>query len=223
MRTILRLLTISFLLGLFTSAYSQNDEQYYYKLGKKYMFTKDYETAARHFYKCMSIAEKNKNENPNYYYYPLLMYYYGVGKIKQVQKATELITELLPASPDVPTIADSEKEKYFNELMDAYDIELDKSDYIFLRHYIHSVTKEMDVVETFDRMEFAVRYHGKKSVIPIQASFDLMKEVCDKAYEEYANPEAGAAPFKIRLCDIFEKAWKAGSDQAKQVVVENCE
>ena len=65
---------------VFTSLYAQNDEKYYYKLAKKYMIQKDYETAAKHFYKCMSIAEKNKNENPNYYYYPMLMYYYGVGK-----------------------------------------------------------------------------------------------------------------------------------------------
>ena len=86
MRTILRLLAISFLLGLFTSAYAQNDEQHYYKLGKKYVFTKDYETAAKHFYKCMSIAEKNKNENPNYYYYPLLMYYYGVGRSNRFKR-----------------------------------------------------------------------------------------------------------------------------------------
>jgi tetratricopeptide (TPR) repeat protein len=223
MRSIATLLALSLLLSLFTKAYSQNDEQYYYKLGRKYMFTKDYETAAKHYYKCMSIAEKNKNENPNYYYYPMLMYYYGVGKIKQVQKAAALITDLVPASPESPGVIATQQEKYYMEFMNAYNIDVDKSDYIFLRHYIHFADNEMDVVETFDRMEFAVRYHGEKSVIPIQASYHLMKEVCDKAYEEYADPEAGAAPFKMRLCDIFEKAWKAGSNQAKQVVVDNCE
>ena len=223
MKIIQYLFVICCLCATVGSAYSQNDEKYYYKLGKKYLFTKDYKTASKHFNKCMSVAEKNKSENPNYYYYPMLMYYYGVGKIKEMKKVTELITELVPASPDVPSNPGSAKQRAFEKDMDAYGVEIDKSDYIFLRHYIHFKANEMDVVETFDRMEFAVRYHGNKSVIPLQASFDFMKAVYMKAYEEHADPETSAAPFKVRLCYMFKKAVKDGNVQAKKVVAANCQ
>ena len=216
------LLSIFFLFGILANANAQNDEKYYYKLGKKYLFTKDYETAAKHFNKCMSIAAKNENSDPNYYYYPLLMYYYGAGKLKQASKAAELITELLPPSPDVPSVDNTVKERKFNEFMNAYSIEIDKSDYIFLRHYIHFKTNEMDAVEAFDRMEFAVRYHGKKSFVALQASYDFMKNVYEKEYEEDADPETSGAPFKLRLCKIFKKAAKKGNAQAEKVLAANC-
>ena len=80
-----------------------------------------------------------------------------------------------------------------------------------------------EVVETFDRMEFAVSYHGKKSVIPIQASFDFMKGVYEKEYEKDAYPEVSAAPFKLRLCQIYKSAAEKGSTDAKKVVLANCE
>jgi len=212
-----------FLIAGLSSSYGQGDEKYYYKLGKKYMITKDYETATKHFNKCASIAEKSKNENPNYYYYPLLMYYYGFGKEKQVSKIAELITEQVPESPNVPTMSNSGKEKDFNKFFDAYGIEINKSDYIFLRHFLHFRIGEMDVVETFDRMEFAVRYHNNKSVIPLEDSFNLIRDIYMKEYEKDANPEASAAPFKVRLCGIFTNAAKAGNGQAKTLVEENCE
>ena len=222
MRPFRYLLAIFILFSALTSVHAQNDEKYYYKLGKKYLFNKDYETAAKHFNKCMSIAQKNENSDPNYYYYPLLMYYYGAGKLKQANKAAVLITELLPPSPDVPSDDNTVKERKFNEFMNAYGIEIDKSDYIFLRHYIHFKTNEMDAVDAFDRMEFAVRYHGKKSVVDLQASYDFMKSVYEKEHEKDADPETSGAPFKLRLCKIFKEAAKKGSAKAKKVVSANC-
>jgi len=222
MRSFNYLLTIFLLFGFLTSTQAQNDEKYYYKLGKKYLFTKDYETASKHFNKCMSLAEKNKNEDPNYYYYPLLMYYYGAGTLKQANKAAALITELMPPSPDVPTEKNTAKERKFNEFMKAYGIEIDRSDYIFLRYYIHFKKNAMDPVDAFDSMEFAVRYHGKKSLIDLQASYDLLKSVYQKEYEKDADPETSGAPFQLRLCTIFKKAVKQGSGQAEKVVAANC-
>ncbi|MBL4736380.1 MAG: hypothetical protein JKY18_13785 [Flavobacteriales bacterium] len=216
------LLAMFFLLGFLTNAYSQNDEKYYYKLGKKYMITKDYKTAARHFSKCMGIAEKNKNENPNYYYYPLLLYYYGIVKTKVANRAAKLITELVPESPNIPTSTGSSQEKYFNKFFGGYGIEIDRSDYIFIRHYLHFQSNEMDVIETFDRMEFAVRYHSKESVIPLEVYFTFMKDIYMKGYEKDVDPEASAAPFKLRLCGVFTRAAKEGNVEAEKLVSVNC-
>jgi len=55
MRSITILLVTSSLLGLLTNAYSQNDEKYYYKLGEKYMFTKDYVNVSKY---CSDDAKK---------------------------------------------------------------------------------------------------------------------------------------------------------------------
>ena len=222
MRYISKSLAILLLLGFLTNAYSQNDEKYYYKLGKKYLITNDYETATKHFYKCASVARKNENENPNYYFYPLLMYYHGHGKLKQVNKMAEQITELVPPSPDIPGTSITEKEKYFNKFFDAYGMEINKSDYIFLRHFIHFQLSEMDVVETFDIMEFAVRYHDKKSVIPLEDSYKLMWDVVMKSVEGDDDPETSAAPHKLRLCKMFFDAKKAGSLEASRVVAQHC-
>ncbi|MFH1320462.1 MAG: hypothetical protein ABII90_07405 [Bacteroidota bacterium] len=205
------------------SANAQKTEEYYYKLGKKYVMQKDFEQATNHFYKCVDIAEENSSTNPNYYYYPALMFYYGHGKEKQVLKAMDLITPLILVAPGDPKKPDDKTEKDFEQFFEQDKIKFDKSDYLFLRYYIQFKTGEIDITDAFNRLEYTVMYHNpQKSKIPVSDIYKLMVDIYTGYFKESADVEQYYRQYQEQVCEIFKKAAQAGNNEALKVVKEEC-
>ncbi|PCH91563.1 MAG: hypothetical protein COB85_08945 [Bacteroidetes bacterium] len=203
---------------------AQNDEKYYYKLGKKYFMMKDYSQSAKHFYKCADVAKANGSNNPNYYYYPAMLFFYGEGKAKQVLKIMDLIAPLVPEVPSNPLDPDEKKVKFFNDFFANYRIEINKADYIFLRYYIQFKTGQVEIQDVFDRMDYCIRYHdASESKIPISEVYKLLVDIYTDFFKESADVEGYNKENHALVCAMFNAAAEKGNKQAREVVKKNCQ
>lgn len=215
------LLAILLLAG--SSSWAQNDEKYYYKLGKKYFMMKDYKQSAKHFYKCVDVAKANGNDNPNYYYYPAMLFFHGEGKSKQVLKTMDLIAPLIPEVPSNPLDPDQKKIDFFDNFFANYRIDINKADYIFLRYYIQFKTGQIELQDVFDRLDYCIRYHDpSESMIPISEVYKLLVEIYTDYFKDSADVEGYNKENHAIVCAMFKAAADKGNEQAQEVVQKNC-
>ena len=206
------------------NTYAQNDEKYYYKLGKKYFMMKDYAQSAKHFYKCADLAKANGSDNPNYYYYPAMLFYYGEGKSKKVLKVMDLIAPLIPEVPSNPMDPDQKKVDFFDDFFANYRIEINKADYIFLRYYIQFKTGQVEIQDVFDRLDYCLRYHDpSESMIPISEVYKLFVEIYTDYFKDSADVEGYNKENHAIVCAMFKAVAEKGNEQAKEVVQKNCQ
>ena len=212
------------LLSLITiNSYAQNDEKYYYKLGKKYFMMKDYSQSAKHFYKCADVAKANGSDNPNYYYYPAMLFFHGEGKSKQVLKVMDLIAPLIPEVPSNPMDPDQKKIDHFDDFFANFRIEINKADYIFLRYYIQFKTGDIELQDVFDRLDYCIRYHDpSESMIPISEVYKLLVEIYTDYFKDSADVEGYNKENHALVCAMF-KAVADKNEQARDVVQKNCQ
>jgi len=216
---------IAFFSASFEVEAQDKDERYYYKLGKKYSIMKDYATATKHYYKCMELAVANESDNPNYYFFPALMYYYGQGKPKQVLGAMRLITQHVPAAPSNPGVPNNDKESFYREFFDDEKVEIDKSDYLFLRYYVQfKASKIEEFIDAMEHLEYCVRYHDDKtSLIPMKDVYKLIVDIYTDFFKDSPKPEEYYKEYHESTCDMFRWASNEGNPQADEILEDHCE